>query len=344
MIAGPSTVCAIRAGALFCWGANIEGNLGDGTTTSRATPQRVVLSAPVRAAHVGLSYTCALLDGGSAWCWGTLNRDNGTSVMDAHPSPVSSTSSAQWLSDGTGGFACVAQASRSRLCWGEAAGYYGLPDANPDTSLAARDVPGARDARQISGGDSFACQIRPTGNVACAGLNRSGQLGDGTLTDRGTYSDVVGLPNACTQVGAAGNGSACALCSGRVHCWGNNRDGQLGDGTAENRSTPIEVDGLSGTTAIAVGRRRVCALSANGDLMCWGSNDHGGIGDGTTTQRRTPTLVQSLPSASEVAVGDHFTCANTVDGIYCWGNNDLGEMGDGTFGGDRLLPGKVAIP
>lgn len=301
------------------------------------------LVGKVISAHVGLAYTCGLLEGGPAWCWGTLNRDNGTSVTDPNPRVTPGTTSAISLSRGTGDFACITQESGRVACWGEAAGYYGL-DANPGISLDAREVPGAFGVLQISSGDSFACAITPDSEVACAGVNIAGQLGDGTLKNRPSYAKVRGLPVPASQVGAAGNGNACAVAASRVFCWGSNFDGQLGDGTTQNRLTPVEVHGLEDVDTISVGRKRVCVLNKSGTIDCWGSNKRGGIGDGTTVQRLAPTRVQGLPLATEVAVGDDYTCANTAEGIYCWGDNDFGQMGDGTFGEPHLTPTTVMFP
>lgn len=344
VVAGPYTVCAIREQRLYCWGNNRIASLGDGSTVSKAMPQPVALSGKVKWAHVGLSYTCALLEGGSASCWGTLNRDNGTSVTQLKPEVVSGTAAATYLSSGTSQFACIREESGAVRCWGEAAGYFGLLGANPEISLEAREVPGAFDSLQISGGDTFVCAVGAEGQVSCAGSNGWGQLGDGTLKNHVSYANVVGLPVPATQVGAAGNGNACALAGDRVLCWGSNRFGQLGDGTTGDRSLPVEVKGLEAVSAIAVGRKHVCVLNQSGTVDCWGSNVRGALGDGTRISRTTPTRVQGLSFATEVAVGDDYTCANTADGIYCWGDNDFGEMGDGTFGGERLLPVKVELP
>ncbi|CAN5417420.1 hypothetical protein BH09MYX1_BH09MYX1_29290 [soil metagenome] len=344
LLAGPDAVCAIRSGELYCWGVNEDANLGDGTTTSKSRPYRLELAGEVVAAHVGLSYTCALVKGGPAWCWGSLNRDNGSITIDLVPKQVDGTRNASSLNSGTSDFGCSAVGSSGDIaCWGEAAGYYGLPNAKPEISDAARVVASAAGAVRISSGDTFSCQVSAAGAVLCTGANDFGQLGDGTRKNHLTYQGVVGLPAGASDVGAAGVGNACALVGTNVYCWGRNFAGQLGDGTTDDRLTPVRVGGLDSATSMAVGRLRACALQ-NKAVYCWGSNQNGGIGDGTTTPRLTPVQVQGLPPATEVAVGDHFTCANTVDGIYCWGSNQFGQLGNGAFGGDQLLPIKVEIP
>ena len=95
-----------------------------------------------------------------------------------------------------------------------------------------------------------------------------------------------GISNAIAV--CAGYLHSCALvASGDVKCWGGNSNGQLGDGTTTQHTTPVSV--LSGVAAISCGYEHTCALLANGQVQCWGYNQYGQIGDGTTTQRNSPT-------------------------------------------------------
>ncbi|HLF91447.1 MAG TPA: hypothetical protein VI451_21055 [Anaerolineales bacterium] len=127
----------------------------------------------------------------------------------------------------------------------------------------------------------------------CWGLNASGQLGDGTTTDRISPVDVNGLKDESAIALVAGDTHTCALMfTGRVVCWGENTYGQLGDGTTINSSLPVEVQSLpAGIVQLAAGSVFTCALTGDGKITCWGDGQDGRFGNGVTDSYLAPAEI-----------------------------------------------------
>jgi alpha-tubulin suppressor-like RCC1 family protein len=116
-----------------------------------------------------------------------------------------------------------------------------------------------------------------------------------------------------------------------VLCFGSNSEGQLGDGTTTQRTSPTTVPGLGFVVQLSAGSRFTCAVVINGTVQCWGRNDEGQLGDGTTTDRLSPTTVPGLTDVVQVAAGEFHACALRRDGtVRCWGRNADGRLGDST--------------
>ena len=231
---------------------------------------------------------------------------------------------------------CAVKADGSVRCWG-ANGNGQLGDTTFIDRTAPVSVPGIKDAVEIAAGDTHTCARRVTGGVICWGANADGQLGDGSVTQRSKASLSVGGISAAVAI-TSGTAHSCAvLADGTVSCWGANTSGQLGDGTLEQRTTPILVSGLVGGVTIEAGARSTCARLANGTVTCWGRNIAGQLGDGTTTDRLTPVATVGLTDAVAVAHGNRHTCAlQANDAARCWGENLLGQLGNGTTSGSTV--------
>jgi alpha-tubulin suppressor-like RCC1 family protein len=189
----------------------------------------------------------------------------------------------------------------------------------------------AETATAIAAGYNHTCALLNSGRVRCWGLNDKGQLGDGTLTNRATPTEVEGLIGV-TAI-AAGGSHTCALSSGGVKCWGENLSGQLGDGTHTDSATPVDVAGLSnGVAAIAAGGGHTCALMDRGAVRCWGWNGSGQLGEGTNIDHSIPMPVNAAGTLFyAITAGYQHSCALTTSaGVKCWGENGAGQLGDGT--------------
>jgi alpha-tubulin suppressor-like RCC1 family protein len=327
---------------VHCWGANNTGQLGDGTTTTRASPGPVSDLTNAVAVAAGTSHTCALLADGSARCWGDNfagQLGNGTITDSLTPTTVAGGGGSVTARDIAAGFShtCAVRANSTIACWG-GNGNGQLGDGTTTDRLTPVPASNLTNAVAIAAGDVHTCAlVLPGSSVHCWGLNGNGQLGDGTTTDRLTpvlvnlFTEAVAL--------AAGGAHTCALrAGGSVHCWGLNGSGQLGDHTTTDRLSPGQVSPLTNAVAIAAGVAYTCALLADGSARCWGFNNNGQLGDGTTTDRLAPVSVSGLTNAVAIAGGGAHTCALLADGsARCWGSNFSGQLGDGTTTG-RLTP------
>jgi hypothetical protein len=136
----------------------------------------------------------------------------------------------------------------------------------------------------------------------------------------------------------AGRNHTCAILdNGTVKCWGNNGEGQLGNGTSTSTNTPgnpINLGTGRTATAIAAGLGHTCAILDNGTVTCWGDNSYGQLGNGTITDTNTPTNPINLGTgrtATAITTGDYHTCAILDNGtVTCWGENSAGQLGNGT--------------
>jgi alpha-tubulin suppressor-like RCC1 family protein len=156
--------------------------------------------------------------------------------------------------------------------------------------------------RDVGAGSTHACVLKATGQVACWGRNADGQVGDGT-----TISPVLSASNVVTLTDAielsVGLQHTCALRStGRVVCWGDNTKGQLGDGSALDRSIPVSVVGVDSADEVAAGGTHTC-LRRGGEVLCWGEGASGQLGDGGMVDRSVPVLVAGLSDAVEISSG-----------------------------------------
>jgi regulator of chromosome condensation (RCC1) repeat-containing protein/Regulator of Chromosome Condensation (RCC1) repeat protein len=246
--AGAGFTCAVsypdeRA---YCWGRNLEGELGDGTQTRRLTPVAVVGGRKFHQVSAGQKHTCGLTPSGEAFCWGEslygqLGDGSYRVPSRATPFPVVGGRRFRQIDAGTE-FTCAATTDYRAFCWGN--GRRGqLGNGKTSLSFWPRAVAGGLSFERVTTGRRHACG-ETTGNRAyCWGANYDGELGDGTTTLR------------LTPVPVAGGLSFSQLSAGRVHtcgrtpaavayCWGKGASGQLGDGSLTfNRTTPVRVVG-----------------------------------------------------------------------------------------------------
>jgi alpha-tubulin suppressor-like RCC1 family protein len=304
--AGTNHTCALTStGGVECWGLNDTGQLGDGTTTSRTTAVDVSgLTSGVAAVSAGYSHTCALTTAGGLKCWGGNTAGelgDGTTTDRTTPVDVSGLTSGVAAVSAGAIHTCALTTAGGLKCWGG------------DGTTTPVDVSGLTSGvAAVSAGYFHTCALTSAGGLKCWGYNVHGQLGDGTTTNRTTPVDVSGLTSGVAAVRGGLNHTCALTTAGGLKCWGDNSTAQLGDGTATERHTPVDVSGLTGgVAAVTTGFDNTCGITSAAGLKCWGFNDSGQLGDGTTTLRITPVDVVGLGPKSTPTVTPPPTTAPT---------------------------------
>ncbi len=185
---------------------------------------------------------------------------------------------------------------------------------------------------EVALGQQHTCARKMDFSVKCWGDDTSGQTGTGGMSDGGIVSTPQAVNvNDAIRI-AAGQTHTCIVHkTGTVSCWGENQDGQLGNGESLNRKPlPVDVKGINDATAIACGSNFSCALQRSGGVSCWGNGLGGQLGTGTPRLQPIAAPVSGLIDAVSISAGESHACAVRVrGGVVCWGDNVNGQLGTG---------------
>lgn len=306
--AGGDFTCALSsAGAVYCWGNNNAGQLGNGATSSSSEPVKVALTEAAIELSVGFCSACVRTSSGAMACWGCNDfgeLGNGTRAAQRTPTTVTGLESGVVaLSEGGGeSHTCGTRSSGEVKCWGyNGFGQLGTGTTTSDVLVPVTATEPPASARLVAGvSRSFA--LSANGTLVGWGRNDHGQLGNGTQNTAPTghepppvLSPVEVLGGPYAQVSASGQFHTCGVTlSGEAKCWG--LGGLVGDGSTSERLAPVSVSGLNaGIKHLSVGGSVftgfTCALNAAGGVQCWGGNAEGELGNGTTTAALAPVFI-----------------------------------------------------
>ena len=328
-------------------------------------------------------YNVALQDDGTVWSWGEnttwgMGRDIGLVMSDPIPALVSIPTSTVIKMIVTGeGHTLAVDADNKIYSWGQ--NFYGeLGNGTATASLTPVlvSMPTLSTGVTISAvaaGSYHSLALASDGTVYAWGHNVTGELGDGTRTDRTTPVKVSGLTNVIAIAAGYDQGSmgfSLALKSdGTVWGWGCNWDYELAHDTDtgcgaecfDDTATPVQLPGLTNITSIAAGYAFGAAVNNSGNVLAWGWNNLGVFGNGTcgaaSTYIPAHVLVSAASSttlfsgATSVVTGrigsasEAYVLALKNDGtVWGWGNNNFGVLGDGTTGSTVNCAGNPAMP
>ena len=361
------TTVISKDGGLYTWGYNYYGQLGNGTTTDSSNPIKI-MNDVVNCAG-GDRHTIALRKDGTVYTWGyndcgqlgdgtTTKRTSPVAIqIYDHTNVLTSTgikygiipdnenysfeSTGEVIQMAAGGTHTAAVTKDGDLyMWGR--NYYGQLGvySNADSKIpikvnnSSSTLP-EKSVKYIALGYYHSAAITKDGSLYMWGYNRSGQLGDGTTTDR--YTPVKIMDNVAS-VSLGGSHSAAVTKDGSLYMWGDNGNGRLGNRTTTDRYTPVKI--MDNVASVSLGSSHSAAITKDGSLYMWGYNYYGQLGDGTTTDRYTP--VKIMDNVASVSLGGDHSAAITKDSnLYMWGGNGSGQLGDGTTA-KKTRPHRVA--
>ncbi len=342
---------------LRCWGLNREGQLGYGDTKARTKPEFLEIALGVgrvaKQVVVGAWHTCALLDDKSAKCWGKNDRGQlgygdgiARQTADSKSIDVGSGRNIRWIGAGDA-FNCALLDNDTVKCWGDNAfGQLGYGDKNPRNAPPQQTVNfgAGRVAKALALGPASACALLDNDAVKCWGKNDVGQLGYGdTISREAPPTEVLdfGAGRRAKAVFMGMGSSTCAILDNNAAtCWGDNSQGQLGDGKSgagngqtKPPTTPIDL-GLGRTAkALSLGISHTCAILDNDTIKCWGKNNVGQASD----EMENPLLCPS----KEVFLGQAMcggVCADLYKSPHC------GSCNTSCTGADVCASGRCSSP
>ncbi|MFH1230427.1 MAG: putative Ig domain-containing protein [Planctomycetota bacterium] len=180
----------------------------------------------------------------------------------------------------------------------------------------------------IAAGGSHTVILKTDGTLWAWGLNSSGQLGNGTFTNK-NIPTKIGTDTNWAIIAAGGSHTVALKTDRTLWAWGRNDRGQLGDGTNTNRNIPTKIGTDTNWAGITAGEYHTVAIKTNGTLWAWGSNEYWQLGDGTTVDKNVPTQIGNDTNWSAIAAGGKHTVARKSDNtVWTWGNNNFGQLGN----------------
>lgn len=309
--AGGDHTCGVGTNdKAYCWGYNIYGKLGDGTTTDRTSPVAVVAGggpSSYKQISVGSSHTCGIGSDNKAYCWGrNYYGQLGNNATTDSPTPVAVLNGAgpgTYKYIGAGDFhTCAIGTDNKAYCWG-GNNYYQLGDnttiTRPTPVLVLNGAgPGSYKQLDVAH-DSYNCAVGTDDKAYCWGYGQDGEMGNGTTahSHAPTAVSAGAGPSTYKQIASASHQSCGIGSDNKAYCWGRNAEGQLGDGTTTASTVPVAVlNGASPGTykQVGAGSNYACAVGTDDRVYCWGYNAYSELGDGTTTNRQSPVTANCV--------------------------------------------------
>lgn len=301
--AGSIHTCALAAdGSVWCWGGNMNGQLGSGDTVARPDPRQVALPAKAVDVRTGFEFTCALLADASVWCWG-YNIEGQLGLGDQYPgvdrpSPVQLGTDHDWTFVATGqGHGCGIRAPGRLYCWGRNTNsQLGQGVTQPEEMRAPVQVGADADWVAVGCSQSTTCARKRNGSLWCWGDQASGALAMGDVNPRPAPAQVPTYSDWSAET--VGTFHTCGLRpGGEIWCAGRNTEGQIGaPDFVDALPNMMRADPGTGWVEVRAGRFFTCARKGDDSVWCMGLNKEGELGADPAALDRSATMVRiALP-------------------------------------------------
>jgi len=349
-VGGGQSLLLTSEGKVRSFGENGMGQLGLGTTTHTYIPKEIQNLTNVVAVSSGVNFSLALKSDGTVWAWGTNSGGqlgDGTTTRRTTPVKVNSLTDVVAITS-SNGHSMALKADGTVWTWG-GSGSGELGQGNNTSSNVPKQIPNFGGVASITSGNYHSVVVKTDGTVWTWGSNIFGQLGDGKVG--GQYNtnvpkQVAGLTGV-VQVNAGIGHNLAVKSDGTIWAWGDNSQGQLGDGTKTRRTVPTKIPNHQNFIAAGGGGYSSFGLKSDGTLWAWGNNASAQLGIGTAgedvltrlgltgtvapvTQISAPR--QILTDVQKInIVSQHAFALKSDNTVWAWGKNEFGQLGDGTI-------------
>lgn len=327
--AGYAHTCLVDADhALWCWGDNTYGQLGDGTHAASSTPKRIGGASTWQTVSAGDAHTCAVRTDGTLWCWGFNDNGRlGIGSLANQDVPIQVGTDSNWRAISVRSHTCGIRSDATLWCWGQNSdGQIG------DNTTQYRSVPTqvtSESWQRVTIGSRHTCAIRSDDSLWCWGSNWASQLGTATEMESDQLVPARERSGSTWKNVVAGSNHTCGIRQdGGLYCWGlRAEDDTIAYWSKQHR---IGTDDDWHEISSGLGDRyeagvNGCGVRKDGGLWCWRTN---------TTEKEAH--VERFGSASDwqiIRAGGTHLCGVRSGGVWCWGANDRGQLGQGNVVG-----------
>jgi alpha-tubulin suppressor-like RCC1 family protein len=334
------TVTPSASRVVASWGDNTVGQLGDGTTGFRTLYHDIAAGSDVMQVAGGRVHGLALRSDGTVSAWG-LNEHgelgDGTTTDRFTPVQVKGLTGVITQVAVGEGFSLALRSDGTVWAWGRNDhGQLGRGIITSEGVAPAR-VAVLNRVTEIAAGRRFGLALRSDGIVFAWGDGQFGQLGNGATADSPVPVKIAGLAQV-TGISAGSDAALATEASGisaitSVWAWGDNDEGQLGDGTTAGHSTPERVTGLPVSIAgISAGNQFAAVLGTDGSVWGWGSNVLGQLDiapAGAAVTRPLKIIAAGSRIIQISAGGGHMLALRSNGTVLAWGLGVRGQLGNG---------------